>query len=330
MEPRQHGMVPTVVQILAIGDANAELVFSSLQTLPPFGREVVVPQMALRAAGSATNFALCAAHLGVKTGFAGRLAVDEFGEVVLKALRTANVDTTCLRLVEDAETGMTISIVRNDGERALITFQGATAQLQFKELEKCLKSVPPPRWVHLAGYHLLDSLRGQPAASLLKLARSRGATTSLDTGWDPKGWTDETVTTLLDTLRFVDVFFPNASELKALTGDRSPRKGAEKLIEAGTAALVVKLGNKGCLLVTKRDVHSIPAFEVRVTDTTAAGDAFDGGFAVSMLSGATMGRAAVFANAVAALRISRGPDQPLFPTLQETTAFLMRRRPLEV
>jgi ribokinase len=265
----------------------------------------------------------------VKTGFAGRLAVDNFGEVVLKALREVDVDTQGLRLVEDSETGVTVALVRKDGERTRVTYQGTNTELQLKDLEKCLTTEPPPRWVHLAGYHLLDSLQGDQASMLLKLAREQGATTSLDIGWDPKGWTKNRVEAILDALQFVDVFFPNADEVKALTGEKGYRKGTQKLIAAGSSALVVKLGRKGCLLATKRDQHLIPAFEVDVVDTTAAGEAFNAGFAVSMLSGATMGRAAVFANAVAALRISRLSQKPLFPTLQETTAFLMRKRPLE-
>ncbi len=329
MEHRMGIVVPTVVQLLSIGDANVELVFSSLEKMPRFGQEVVVPELSLRAAGSAANFAICGANLGVKTGFAGRLAVDSFGEVVLKAFRDADVDTKCLQLVEDSTTGITAAMIRKDGERGFITYQGTIAELQFEALEKCLQAETPPRWVHLAGYHLLASLRGEPASKLLKLAQSRGATTSLDTGWDPDGWTDETIGRVLDTLPFVDVFFPNATEVKALTGERSPRRGAEKLLESGAPTLVVKLGAKGCLLATKRDQHLVPGFDVEVVDTTAAGDAFDAGFAASMLSGATMGRAAVFANAVAALRVSRRPNQSLFPSLQETSAFLMRNRPLE-
>ncbi|MHA2313808.1 MAG: carbohydrate kinase family protein [Candidatus Hermodarchaeia archaeon] len=329
MDQQKSAVIPNVVQILAIGDSNAEFVFPHLEKMPGFGREVVVPEMVTRAAGSAANFAICAASLGVKTGFAGRLAVDQFGEVVLKAFREVDVDTQCLRLVEDSSTGVTIAMIRDDGERAFVTFQGSNAQLKLEDLEVCLKQDPPPRWVHLAGYHLLDALQGQPSLALLELARSRGATTSFDSGWDPAGWSDNTIEEVKEILQLVDVFFPNADEVKALTGERSPRKGAQQLIEAGAPALVVKLGKKGCLLATKRDQHLIPAFDVKVQDTTAAGDAFNAGFAVSMVSGATMGRAAVFANAVAALRVSRQPDQTLFPSLQETTAFLMRKRPLE-
>ncbi|MFX1300184.1 MAG: carbohydrate kinase family protein [Promethearchaeota archaeon] len=329
MNLQKRVSIPTVVQILAIGDSNAEFVFPQLEKMPGFGREVVVPEMMTRAAGSAANFAICAASLGVKTGFAGRLAVDQFGEVVLKAFREVDVDTQCLRLVEDSSTGVTIAMIRDDGERAFVTFQGTNAHVQLGDLKVCLKQNPPPRWVHLAGYHLLDALQGRPSVELLKLAKSRGATTSFDTGWDPNGWSDDTIEEVKDILQFVDVFFPNADEVKALTGERSPRKGVQQLIEAGAPALVVKLGKKGCLLATKRDQHLIPGFDIEVQDATAAGDAFDAGFAVSMISGATMGRAAVFANAVAALRVSRLPSQTLFPNLQETTAFLMRKRPLE-
>ncbi len=173
-------------------------------------------------------------------------------------------------------------------------------------------------------------MHGKPAIRLLKLAQSQGATTSLDTGWDPAGWSNETKGTILDLFPFTDVFFPNANEVRALTRERSPRKGVDTLLKSGAPTLVVKLGAKGCLLATKKDVNLVPGFNVEVVDTIAAGDAFDAGFVVSMLSEATMGRTAVFANAVAALRVSRHPDQPLFPSLQETSAFLTRNRPLVV
>ncbi|MFW9830956.1 MAG: carbohydrate kinase family protein [Candidatus Thorarchaeota archaeon] len=329
MEPQTGVNVPEVVQVLAIGDANVELVFSNIEKIPPANHKVVVPNMVLRPAGSAANFAICASTLKVKSAFAGTIAVDQFGEVVLKAFRDSAVDTRCLRLLERSQTGVTVVLVQNDGKRTSVTYQGTNAQLQIKDIENCLQTGSSPRWVHLSGYHILNSLRGQPAISLLQLARSRGATTSLDPGWDPRGWSEETISLVKETLQHVDVFFPNADEVKVLTGEVNPRKGAEQLLKAGVPALVVKLGAKGCLLITKHDQHHIPAFDVEVVDTTAAGDAFNAGFAVSMLSGATMGRAAVFANAVAALRISRHSDQPTFPNLQETTAFLMRKRPLE-
>ncbi len=329
MEPRMGKLVPTV-QLLSIGDANVELAFSSIPRMPQFGQKILVPELTLRAAGSATNFALCGASLGAKTGFAGRLAVDSFGEVVLKAFREVGVDTKFLQLVEDASTSVTAAIISENGEGALFVYQGTIAQLEYEALKKCLETNPAPRWVHFAGYFLLESLQGKPVTDLLQLAQSRGATTSLDFGWDPTGWSDEVIEQVFDAIQFVDVFFPNANEVKALTGESSAKKGAKQLLEAGAPTLVVKLGAKGCLLATKKDEVMIPGFDVNVVDTTAAGDVFDAGFAVSMLTGATMGRAAVFANAVAALHVSRPRSQSLFPSLEETSAFLMRHRPLDV
>jgi len=317
------------VQLVAAGDANVELVLPQLQAAPRFGQELVVPEMILRAAGSAANFALCGASLGARTGFAGCLGIDRFGEVVLQAFRDAGVDTQWLRLLEDQTTGISVALVRKDGERSFVTYQGTNARVALQDITACCEGDAPPRWLHLGGYHLLDQVRGEPAMKLFEEARKRGIATSLDTGWDPRGWSAATVKVLRDTLQFVDVFLPNALELRALTGESSPRRGAERLVQSGASTVVVKLGPKGCLVVTRRDQRRIPAFDVRVVDTTAAGDAFNAGFVVSMLSGATVARAAVFGSAVAALRISRQPKESLFPTLQETTAFLMRWRPLE-
>lgn len=322
-------LVPAAIQILAVGDANVELGFLDLTGVPSFGQEVIVPKFFLRAAGSAANFAICSANLGAKTGFVGCIAVDQFGEVVLKAFRNAEVDTQCLRLVEDYSTGVAVSMSREAGGRAVLTYPGTNAQITLDSVKKCLKKDPPPRWLHLASYHLLNSNQGKPVASILELARSRGATTSLDACWQLGPWTNSTIQTIKTILQFVDVFFLNATVVKALTGEKSTRKGAQRLLEGGASALVIKLGGRGCLLAIKRDQRIVPAFSMNALDTTAASDAFNAGFAVSMLSGATMSRAAIFANAVAALYGSRKANQTLFPTLQETTAFLMRKRPLD-
>jgi sugar/nucleoside kinase (ribokinase family) len=329
LQPKPGVSASASVQLVAVGDANVELVLPQLPAAPRFGQELVVPEMTLRAAGSAANFALCAATLGARTGFAGCLGIDRFGEVVLQAFREAGVDTQWLRLLENQATGISVALIRKDGERAFVTYQGSNARLTLQDIKGSYESATPPRWLHLGGYNLLDELRGAPAMKLLEEARKRGITTSLDTGWDPKGWSAATTKALRDTLQFIDVFLPNTLELRALTGETSPRRGAEHLLQSGASTVVAKLGPKGCLVVTRRDQRRIPAFDVHVVDTTAAGDAFNAGFVVSMLSGATVARAAVFGSAVAALRISRQLNEPLFPTLQETTAFLMRWRPLE-
>ena len=315
--------------MVAVGDANVDLVVPGLEGAPRFGREVVVEEMEVRAGGSAANFALCAARLGARAGFAGMLGIDGFGEVVLRAFREAGVDTRWLCLAEDRPTGVTVALVRRDGERAFLTFQGTNAELELEDLRPVLEASPPPRWLHLAGYNLLDGLQGGPSLRLLEEARERGMTTSLDTGWDPWGWSGERVEDLRGLLRFVDIFLPNEEEVRALTGERGLRRGAQKLLEWGASAVVVKRGARGCLLVTRKDWRRVPGFRVEVVDTTAAGDAFDAGFAVSMLSGETMARAALFANAVAALRVSRSRGEHPFPSLQEVHAFLMRWRPLE-
>jgi sugar/nucleoside kinase (ribokinase family) len=327
---RQTGSVtPTPIQIAVIGDANVELVLPQLEGMPSFGEEVLVPMMTLRPAGSAANFALCTASLGVNTGFAGRLAVDRFGESVLRAFRETGVNTQWLRLAENEATGLSLVLVREDGERAFITYQGTNANVKLDDVQAILEAKPPPRWLHLAGYHLLERLRGKDAIRLLDQAQENGITTSLDTGWDPLGWKSETLSDVKSLLEFVDVFFPNAAEVTAITGEKSAHRGAQSLIKKGATSVVVKLGAKGSQLVTQKDTRKIPAFEVPVIDTTAAGDAFNAGFAVSMLQGSSLVHATIFATAVAALRVSRKPSQSLFPNLQETTAFLMRHRPLD-
>jgi ribokinase len=163
LQRKAASLASASVQLVAAGDANVELVLPQLQAAPRFGQELVAPVMTMRAAGSAANFALCAASLGARTGFAGCLGIDRFGEVVLHAFRAAGVDTQWLRLLEDQTTGISVALVRKDGERAFVTYQGTNARVTLQDVEACCKGDAPPRWLHLGGYHLLDQMRGAPA-----------------------------------------------------------------------------------------------------------------------------------------------------------------------
>jgi sugar/nucleoside kinase (ribokinase family) len=137
---------------------------------------------------------------------------------------------------------------------------------------------------------------------LLRMARERGLSTSIDTQWDSRGgWLED----LAPCLPFTDYLFCNEDEARMLSGTEDAAATARMLCGLGAGTVVVKLGPRGCLIAGAENEIAVPAFEVEVVDTTGAGDCFVGGFLSEMMRGASLTDAARFGAAVAAFSIGQ-------------------------
>ena len=125
----------------------------------------------------------------------------------------------------------------------------------------------------------------------------------------------------------VDYLIPNQSELALLSGVDGIDTGVSCLRGLGVTNLIVTLGYQGVLVVEKNKETQIRSYDVEVVDTTAAGDAFVGAFAVALTEGKTTLEAAVFGNAAGALTVTRSGAQPSLPTRAELDQFLALKNP---
>ena len=133
-----------------------------------------------------------------------------------------------------------------------------------------------------------------------------------------------------DLLTRITWITPNETEAQSLAGtshsldDESDiRALAESLLKMGPKNVVVKLGERGAYLALEDGTRAaIPAFKVHAVDTTAAGDCFNGAFAVALSKSAAPIEAARFASAASAISVTRPGAQPSMPTLAEVEAFL--------
>jgi ribokinase len=130
-------------------------------------------------------------------------------------------------------------------------------------------------------------------------------------------------------LRRLTWITPNETETQALldtnfeNGDQDFYVAAERFLDGGVKNVLLKLGPRGCLLAQATlGKERVPAFSVDAVDTTAAGDAFNAGFAVGLMRGSTAIRSAVFASAVAAISVTRPGAQPSMPSGLEVERFL--------
>ena len=166
---------------------------------------------------------------------------------------------------------MTVALSRG-ADRAILTALGAMASLTAQDVPAAL--LARARHVHISSYFLLEHSLGPGLAAMLAAARAAGATTSLDTNWDPAGkWGDGQ---LHASLAQTDVLLPNETEAVRIAGEPTLPAAAAALTAAGPR-LAVKLGERGVLCADGPVWHRVELPPVTPVDTTGAGDCFNAG-----------------------------------------------------
>jgi sugar/nucleoside kinase (ribokinase family) len=295
--------------LLVVGDLNADLILSG-DVEPAFGQvEKLIDDATLTLGGSSSIFACGAARLGLRVALVGKVGDDEFGRFIVREMNARGVNTQGVAADAQVKTGLTVIFPRGN-DRAMLTYSGSIGALRFAEIDQAL--IARARHVHVASYFLLDALRPDVPA-LFDLARSSGLTVSLDTNYDPtEKWNGE----LADALRRADVFLPNETELRAITGIADIETALDRLAGSG-ATVAVKLGARGAMARRGNERASAQVLAVDVVDTTGAGDTFDAGFIYGYLAGWKLAHALRMGCVCASLSTHATGGTTAQPTLAE-------------
>lgn len=267
-----------------------------MDAIPPGGGVAFIDEIRLVVSGTAGATAVDLARLGLRTLAAGAVGDDEQGALVLSKLERHGLDIAGMQQIPGVPTSTTIMNVRRNGERPALHVRGASDHFTLDEAG--LARVLEARFVHLGGTGFLRRLDGPPSLRLLRAARERGCTTSLDLIAPENG----AQALVLPLLPFVDWFMPSIEEASALSGRTDPVEAARFFVEAGAGAAAVTLGGDGSVLVTRDgQVLRVPAFQVPVVDTTGCGDAYVAGMIAGLSRGMALEEAARLATAASAL-----------------------------
>ena len=286
-----------------LGDCNPDLVISGGRLEPAFGQvEQLVDEARLVIGGSGAITACGAARLGVQTALVSLVGADHFGRFMLEAVAGTGVDVSGCVTDEERPTGVTVVLSRGD-DRAILTAAGTIAELSGEQVD--IGQVRRARHLHVSSYYLQTRL--QPALpDLMAAARAAGASTSLDTNWDPsERWNSG----LSQLLPMVGQLFCNEQEADALGG-------AERIVRSGTA-VVIKRGARGARLVGRGGTVESRAPVVDAVDATGAGDSFDAGFIAGLLAGRPAEECLRLACACGALSTRALGGTAAQPTLEE-------------
>ncbi|MFZ5916668.1 MAG: ribokinase [Chloroflexota bacterium] len=300
-------------KIVVVGSLNMDLIVSAPR-IPEPGETIIGHGFHTAAGGKGANQAVAAARLGAQVIMVGCVGGDAYGETLRRNLAADGVDTSFVGVDTETHTGIALITVDDAGQNSIVVSSGANWRLSAADVDAAegafigadmlvLQLETRPEVVERAA--ALAVRHGVPVA--LNPAPARPLSPAL--------------------LAQVDYLIPNESETALLsgrpvTGVDSARAAARTLRGMGIGTVVLTLGGQGAFLITEgREAH-VPAFSVEVVDTTAAGDAFVGGFAVAVASGWPLPQAARFAAASGALATTRLGAQPSLPTLSDVERLL--------
>jgi len=305
--------------VISLGDAAVDLI-AHVSGYPPLGADVEISAMHRYPGGSAANVAVAIARLGVSSGFIGKVGSDEAGKFLRNDLGREGVDVSHLQ-EEAGLTGTVIVLVDNNAQRTMLSFRGVNVNLTEREILQ--RYIAGSKLLHVSGYSLVHASQYRATLAAMKYAKEARVIVSLDPSPHIHLVRNEV---LVDALKLVDVLLPNETEAKYLSHRKNLREAGRVLLRKGMSVVATKLGAKGCLVMSKGNEFQVAAFRVRTVDTTGAGDAYDAGFLVARLKGWDLKRSAKFANAVAALKITKESARIGLPRFDEVERFMQHEQ----
>ncbi len=300
--------------ISILGIFVADLSFRA-KRLPVMGETILGEGFAMGPGGKGSNQAVAAARAGGKVSFITCVGKDAFAEIAVKTWATDGIDTSQVSVSQDRPTGAAFIFVSSEtGNNAIIVESGAAATITPAMVEKAEATIAASR--------VFITQLEQPIAAArrgLEIARQHGVTTIFNPA--PAAPVDPAMLALCDYVT------PNETEAAELTGQPvktidDARRAAAVLLRLGARAAVITLGEQGVLLHDASQSVLVPAFVMKVVETTGAGDAFNGGFAVAIAEGKSPLEAARFGNAVAGLSVTRAGTAPSMPHRAEIDSLL--------
>ena len=281
-----------VAKIVVVGSFNADLT-SYMERMPRPGETVHGDRFVTGAGGKGSNQAVAAARLGAEVTFIGRLGKDVFANLAYQIWNAEGINSDFVTQDDEHATGVAPILVDSAGENMIVVVLGANSRIQQTNIDAARERIA-------AADVLLVQLEinYDMVEYVLKVAKELGITTILNPA--------PAAALSRETIQLADYLTPNETELETLSGSHSDvENAARSLLTRDDQTAVVTLGSQGAQIVSHDSSRSIATFDVDVVDTTGAGDAFNAGLAVALAEGKALDDAVRFANATAALCVTK-------------------------
>lgn len=301
-------------RIVVVGSVNTDMVVQG-KRIPSPGETVTGGRFVMVPGGKGANQAVAAARLGADVTLVAKVGDDVFGREAIDNFHREGIRTDWILRDRDHATGVALILVDEAGENSISVAPGANFELTADEVEQALAQIGPADVLLLQLEIPLETSR-----RAAELAHAAGMCVILDPA--PAAPLDA------HFLHHVDFLTPNESEAGLLAGmvvadETSAREAAARLLLDGPQCVIVTLGAAGSLVADDHQTRLVPCPRVEVRDTTAAGDAFNGGLACALAQGKSLDDAVRHASAVGALAVTKLGAQPSLPTTEEMDRFVV-------
>lgn len=292
-------------RIAVVGSANTDLI-TYAAAFPKPGETIFGTDFDLGFGGKGANQAVAARLCGGEVLMVAKVGNDLFGEATVKNFVSLGIDTTHVRVIQGAPTGVAPIFVEPSGQNRIIVVKGANDQVTAADVDAAEADLRRVDTIILqfeipleTVYHTVRFARANNIRCIVNPAPALPAS--------------------LPDLTGADYFIPNETEAQAITGRpvntlEDAAACATDLLQKGFQRVVITLGQRGSLIVGPTGRVHIPPFPVTSVDTTGAGDAFIGSLAVFLAEGMAENDALARANLYAALSTTRVGTQKSFPT----------------
>lgn len=306
-------------RVVVVGSSNTDMVVVVPQIPRPGETVLGTGSMIATPGGKGANQAVAAARLGADVIFIARVGDDDLGQRARLGFHEDGIDTTHVQVTHGAASGVAlIAVTAEGGENSIAVAPGANAHLSPNDVEAAETAIAQAQAVILSLEIPLETVR-----RTLEIASAYNVPTTLNPA--PARSLPPSL------LRQVTYLTPNEQEAHSLASsllqrtDSSPRGAADTLRTAGVESVIVTLGAGGALVVTRDGEALVPAFAVSAIDTIAAGDCFTSALTVELASGRTLSDAVLFANAAAAVKVTRQGAQAGLPHRNDVLRFIDRQ-----
>lgn len=307
--------------IVVVGSINLDLVAVAAR-IPAIGETIIGTDFQIHPGGKGANQAVAVARLGYPVRMIGRLGDDAFGSQLRAHLNSAGVDSTAVAVSEGAS-GVAVIEVSAKGKNSIVVAPGANAKMKPEDIDRNLAIIREAALVLTQLEIPLETVK-----HLVSVCAREGVPVTLDPA--PARELPQNI--------FSEIawFTPNETEAAFYSASgngqrqKKPTEIAEALLRRGCQGIVLKMGSRGaCVASPGRPAELLPAFPVPTVDTTAAGDCFNGAFAVGLALGKSPRESAIFAAAAAAVSVTRAGAQSSMPTIAEVLPFIDEHMQLE-
>ena len=308
-------MSDVVPSLCIAGNLNLDLMISGVRQMPRWGEEQFGSNRRSVTSGQAGYMGIAAARLGAEVSIIGVVGDDEDGRKIRKDLEGEGIDCTGIGSLVGQSTGLSVAIIREDGERCFVSEIGASAGFAAQRMDDHWSAVQAAGALAVVGVFNTPSLRLEDVQARLRKARELGVTTVFDSGWDTAGWPDEKRREITALLSCVDLFLPNEDEALALTRSVNIEEALDMLADACAGSVVIKRGAKGAIAMHEGKKLSVAARPVTAANAVGAGDVYDAALVTALQRQAGFQAAMEFASRAAEHYVHRLDDR--FPFLAD-------------